>query len=313
MEIAELVLKYVEALVWPLVTVALVWGLRAHIKEAIGRLTRLETPAGSMEFAQEARELLDEAQQLTEPRPDWPAEARRTPPDPAPLPTPLPEPVPVPLPDPDPAPETDTDVPPPPESRPGGEPGSGQPQPDPGQPAPRWVYAEPPSEPRGAPDPWAVAGDERGASMRMLPHGRGERILSGERFADATAMASASPVGAVITAWTTLGDLGADILGQYGVQVDRSTFGAHHIPRLMDGLTGVSMSRRIDEVLSGLRRLRNTAVHRPDSVTPEAARDFVDSCRQVAAELRLYAPALPHGPTSRGSRTPSPGDVGGRA
>ncbi|WP_405390595.1 hypothetical protein OG596_23710 [Streptomyces sp. NBC_01102] len=318
MEIAELVLKYVEALVWPLVTVALAWGLRAHIKEAIGRLTRLETPAGSLEFAQQARELLDEAQRLTDPRSRRPDGAGLAPPDPAPLPEPvpasLPEPVHVPLPEPDPAPVTDTDVPPPPEFRPGGEPGSGQPQPDPGPPTPRWVYGDgPPSATRGAPSPWAVAGDERRGSMRMLPRGREEHVLPEELFTDATAMASASPVGAVITAWTTLGHLGADILRQYGVPVDRSRFGAHDIPRLLDGLTVVGMPRRIDEVLSGLRRLRDIAVHRPESVTPEAARDFVDSCRQVAAELRLYVPAFPHGPSSRRSRTPSPGDVGGRA
>jgi hypothetical protein len=149
--------------------------------------------------------------------------------------------------------------------------------------------------------------------MRMLPRGREEHVLPGELFADAAAMASASPVGAVITAWATLGDLGVDILRQYGVPVDRSSFGAHDIPQLLDGRTVAGMPRRIDEVLSGLRRLRNTAVHRPDSVTSEAARDFVYSCRQVAAELLLYTPDFTHGPSSRGRRTPSPGDVGGRA
>ncbi|MCI4045465.1 hypothetical protein [Streptomyces sp. TRM75563] len=66
MEIAELVLKYVEALIWPVATVALVWGLRTPIGRAIGRLSRLETPAGTAEFSAEARNVLDEAEEITE-------------------------------------------------------------------------------------------------------------------------------------------------------------------------------------------------------------------------------------------------------
>ncbi|MFE1731682.1 hypothetical protein ACFW6X_16195 [Streptomyces bacillaris] len=64
MEIAELVLKYIEALVWPLVTLTLVWGLRSHIGRAFGRMTRLETPAGAIEFETDAREVRDEAEEL---------------------------------------------------------------------------------------------------------------------------------------------------------------------------------------------------------------------------------------------------------
>ena len=61
-EVAELVLKYVQALVWPVVTLALVWSLRAQLRAALTRMTRVETPAGAIEFAAEAREVLDQAQ-----------------------------------------------------------------------------------------------------------------------------------------------------------------------------------------------------------------------------------------------------------
>ncbi|MGW4305087.1 hypothetical protein [Streptomyces californicus] len=66
MEIAELVLKYVDTLVWPVATVALVWGLRHPIKRAIARLSRLETPAGTMEFTEETREVLGDAVAIVE-------------------------------------------------------------------------------------------------------------------------------------------------------------------------------------------------------------------------------------------------------
>ncbi|WP_208884958.1 MULTISPECIES: hypothetical protein [unclassified Streptomyces] len=64
-EIAELVLKYVQALVWPGVTVGCVWVLRHQLTEALKRMSRVETPAGSIEFAAAARDVLDEAEELT--------------------------------------------------------------------------------------------------------------------------------------------------------------------------------------------------------------------------------------------------------
>ncbi|MGW1687461.1 hypothetical protein ACWCPO_23225 [Streptomyces albidoflavus] len=67
MAIAELVLKYLDTLVWPVVTVVLVWMLRAQIRQAFGRLTRLETPAGTLEFEAEARAVRDEADDLRAP------------------------------------------------------------------------------------------------------------------------------------------------------------------------------------------------------------------------------------------------------
>lgn len=62
MEIAELVLKYVEALVWPLVVVVLAWSFRRHLKRAFDRMTRLETPAGAIEFAEEAARTFEEVE-----------------------------------------------------------------------------------------------------------------------------------------------------------------------------------------------------------------------------------------------------------
>jgi hypothetical protein len=63
-EIAELVLKYVQALVWPLITLTLVYILRAHLRDAFARMTRVETPAGSTEFAVEARDVLNQAESV---------------------------------------------------------------------------------------------------------------------------------------------------------------------------------------------------------------------------------------------------------
>lgn len=63
-KVAELVLEYVKALVWPLVTVGLVWMLRNQIQAAFTRMTRLETPAGSIEFTSDAREVRNEAEEL---------------------------------------------------------------------------------------------------------------------------------------------------------------------------------------------------------------------------------------------------------
>ncbi|TBO59883.1 hypothetical protein EYS09_09700 [Streptomyces kasugaensis] len=68
MEVAELVLKYIQALAWPAVTVGVAWALRSHIQQAFARMTRLETPAGSIEFATDAREMRREAEELAQPQ-----------------------------------------------------------------------------------------------------------------------------------------------------------------------------------------------------------------------------------------------------
>ncbi|MFD8257720.1 hypothetical protein ACFV19_01980 [Streptomyces griseoluteus] len=63
MAVAELVLKYVEALVWPMVTLVLAWACRHHLKRAFARMTRLETPAGAIDFAEEARRTYDDTRE----------------------------------------------------------------------------------------------------------------------------------------------------------------------------------------------------------------------------------------------------------
>ncbi|MCX5406207.1 hypothetical protein OHA37_20310 [Streptomyces sp. NBC_00335] len=62
MEIAELVLKFVDTLAWPLVALGLAWAWRTNIGRAIGRMTRVETPAGALEFAAEVADIRREAQ-----------------------------------------------------------------------------------------------------------------------------------------------------------------------------------------------------------------------------------------------------------
>ncbi|MEU6434478.1 hypothetical protein ABZ874_09135 [Streptomyces albidoflavus] len=86
MAIAELVLKYLDTLVWPVVTVVLVWMLRAQIRQAFGRLTRLETPAGTLEFEAEARAARDEADDLRAPVVEGPADEGVSLPDPVEVP-----------------------------------------------------------------------------------------------------------------------------------------------------------------------------------------------------------------------------------
>lgn len=86
MAIAELVLKYLDTLVWPVVTVVLVWMLRAQIRQAFGRLTRLETPAGTLEFEAEARAVRDEADDLRAPVVEGPADEGVPLPDPGEVP-----------------------------------------------------------------------------------------------------------------------------------------------------------------------------------------------------------------------------------
>ncbi|XXZ49898.1 hypothetical protein AAGT00_16505 [Streptomyces cavourensis] len=208
MEIAELVLKYVEALVWPLVTIGLIWGLRRHIGGAIGRMTRLETPAGSIEFAMGAREVRDEAEELAA------ATAER-----------------------------------------------------------RESGAEPGPE-ATAPDP------EETSRISYGPSGF-------EEFREARHMVEASPVGAVIGAWNTLQRLSMDVLQRHPDAMPAFFRPGMPVPGHEVGraLAKVGMSERAVDVFDRLRKLRNTAVHGMEAVTPTAALDFVDSCLVLAREL----------------------------
>jgi hypothetical protein len=74
-EIAELVLKYLQALVWPGVVITLAVAFRRQLAEAFKRVTRLETVAGSLEFAEQALEAREDAQDLADGGLPAPAEA----------------------------------------------------------------------------------------------------------------------------------------------------------------------------------------------------------------------------------------------
>ena len=171
-EIAELVLKYVEALVWPAVTVGLVWGLRSHIREAFARMTRLETPAGAIEFETQAREVLSQAEEA----------AIATPP--GSLAQGIPQPRPQPW-SPHPAP-AGARAPAPERVEEGGPSARDEAPPSP---APQG----PPVPPGG---PWAPPPYAQPAAVEA-PHWR-------EQLGEARTMVDASPVGAVVTAWNAL-------------------------------------------------------------------------------------------------------------
>jgi len=69
-EIAELVLEYVKVLVWPTVLVVLMIRYRGEVGGLLKKMKSVTTPAGSVEFAEEAqrlREAAEEAPQLAGP------------------------------------------------------------------------------------------------------------------------------------------------------------------------------------------------------------------------------------------------------
>ena len=84
MEWAELVLKYVDALAWPVVIAGVIWAFRKQIKAKIGDLKDASTPVASASFfdrgAREVEELADraadrqEAKAAEEPQGEWLAE-----------------------------------------------------------------------------------------------------------------------------------------------------------------------------------------------------------------------------------------------
>ncbi|MGR3937860.1 hypothetical protein [Streptomyces sp. BRA346] len=224
MEIAELVLKYIEALVWPAVTVGLVWGLRNHIRDAFGRMTRLETPAGAIEFETQARHVLSQAEEVAmadPPGPYTPGVPAQGPqpwsPYPAPAGVPTPERVEEGL-----GPSASEEAPPP-----------AQPQPSPTQ------QGSPPGGP-WAPPPYAQTD-----AVEAAPLWR-------EQLQEARALVDTSPVGAIITAWNALQSVPNGVLPP-------------HTAGLVDQL----------------RLLRDKAMHQPETVTPAAARAYLQAAQMI--------------------------------
>lgn len=68
-EVAKLVLEYLKVVIWPVTVIGLMWFLRAHLREAFGRLTRVETPLGAADFEADARHLRERADELVLPGP----------------------------------------------------------------------------------------------------------------------------------------------------------------------------------------------------------------------------------------------------
>lgn len=319
-EVAELVLKYVRVLVWPVVTLVLVWSLRAQLRAALTRMTRVETPAGAIEFAAEAREVLDQAQGAADaappalPVPPLPGPPLPSAEWPAPYPREEPEPVPVgdasaggayagdaalgetaeetePVGDEEPAtPVT------PPDERPvpqpagpwGGYQGQGYDQDF--RLAPPLPSGHQPQQPYGQPQPYAqfpFYGQQQPQPYAQSqsygyqsPPGS-SRAPWQEKLREARGMSEVSPVGAVVTAWNALERLCLDVLEGGPVAPPR----AGSTVEMGFALAAVGLSPGALDVYERLRVLRDRAVHGAGDVTAGAARDFVDSCRAVGREV----------------------------
>ncbi|MEW2704365.1 hypothetical protein AB0948_05010 [Streptomyces koyangensis] len=254
MAIAELVLKYLDALVWPVVTVVLVWMVRAQIRQAFGRLTRLETPAGTLEFEAEARAVRDEADDLRAPGEEpgrvLPGAVRTGPGDwwPEDL-------------DEEPPPAEDEEPPPAEDAFP----------PDP---------EEGPYEfPRGG--VWGASsggGDDPYRSGPLPPARR-------DPFQDALELAADSPVRAVAAAWERLVECAVEVLDARGHPLGPQPY-AHSTEQIRGWLAGLGLPVEAQGVHRRLQALWNQAFQHPEAVTPAAAGDYVRSCRALAAELR---------------------------
>ncbi|MBF4135605.1 MULTISPECIES: hypothetical protein [Streptomyces] len=246
MAIAELVLKYLDTLVWPVVTVVLVWMLRAQIRQAFGRLTRLETPAGTLEFEAEARAVREEADDLRAPE----EEPSRT----------LPGSVRT---DPDGGWPQDEDQEPPPDV------GALPPDPE------HWPYEIPRGGAWGAP---SGGGDGPYRSGPLPPPQR-------DPFQDALDLAADSPVRAVALAWERLVACALDVLETRGRPLGPQPY-AHSTEQIRGWLAGLGLPVEAQGVHIGLQALWNQAFQHPEAVTPAAARDYVRSCRALAREIR---------------------------
>ncbi|MGA5577975.1 hypothetical protein ACPCK9_24505 [Streptomyces koyangensis] len=256
MAIAELVLKYLDALVWPVVTLVLVWMLRAQIRQAFQRLTRLETPAGTLEFEfeAEARAVRDEADDLRvpeeEPSRTLPGSVRTGPAGGWPQ-------------DEDEEPPPDEDQEPPPEDD------ALPPDPEEGP------YELPRGGAWGAP---SGGGDGPYRSGPLPPPRR-------DPFQDALDLAADSPVRAVALAWERLVAVALDVLETRGHPLGPQPY-AHSTEQIRGWLAGLGLPVEAQGVHRRLQALWNQAFQHPEAVTPAAADDYVRGCRALAAELR---------------------------
>ncbi|WP_445408035.1 hypothetical protein [Streptomyces albidoflavus] len=246
MAIAELVLKYLDTLVWPAVTVVMVGMLRAQIRQAFQRLTRLETPAGTLEFEAAARAVRDEADDLRapaeEPSRTLPGSVRTDPDDGWPQ---------------------DEDEEPPPDED------AFPPDPEEG----------PYEFPRGG--AWGAPSGGGDGPYRSGPPPPARR----DPFQDALELAADSPVRAVALAWERLVVCAVEVLDARGHPLGPQPY-AHSSEQIRGWLAGLGLPVEAQGVHRRLQALWNQAFQHPEAVTPAAAGDYVRSCRSLAAELR---------------------------
>jgi hypothetical protein len=243
--VAELVLKYIQALAWPLVTLGLAWVLRGQIRGAFARMTRLETPAGAIDFATEVRDVLVQADAAVG------VAGSGGPP------------LPVGWGDPN-APVGGS-----PYGEYGSADGGSAPQQPPVPPVP------PETQPRGGsappvPPPYGYPGPA------PYPYPSPRPVFGGLR--EARELVSLSPARAVISAWSTLGDFCVDVV----LERSGSRRVPRRSTEIVDVLKAAGLSQEGVTVFNRLARLRNRAEHDADTVTARAALDFLDSCQKMA-------------------------------
>ena len=301
-------LKYLRVLVWPTVTLAAIWTLRAQLRAAVERMTRVETVAGSIEFAAEARDVLNRAENAA--AADQPPAAPYNgllsyPPQPWQPPPGAPagqdaaaDAEPVPVPQQGDAARNDLPSPPPlpfPQQAPGGgEPPAGEPA-GPSPEAPPWSYGYPPQPryeyPLVYPFPPGPRQPAPGGGYDGVEAGRRSQRLQDLRHLRYTA--GDSPLTAVLDAWEIL----------YGLVLDVTASAEEASPRPQPPsrrsaatagrqLQVLGLSRESGDVFDRLRDLRNRAAHRVTDVTPVAARDFVESCLALAREIEMLEAAI---------------------
>ncbi|MEU5087777.1 hypothetical protein [Streptomyces sp. NPDC021356] len=290
MEIAELVLKYLQTLAWPAVAFGALWSLRVQLRAAVARMTRVETPAGSIEFAAEVRDVLHQAEGA--------ATGARSP---LPPPPPLAD-----MPPADswgrPASPWDTGT--------GTTAGASAdedeaPDPEPAYAAPGDGTAYDPTAPpvSAVPAPRTPDhGDHWGPALPSLPGPAGPRGGGAEgtgptvsqrleRLRYVRDTADSSPRTAIRTAWLLLSGLCEDVVGPL---VDGRAFG----PPYFAGGAEAGFSLRLERIglspgsvvaFDRLRKLHDRAGTGDTGVTPLAARDFVDSCLTLAREIAALA------------------------
>ncbi|WP_274709435.1 hypothetical protein [Streptomyces tubbatahanensis] len=290
MDVAELVLRYVEAVVWPAVTLVVAWCLRDYLREAFARMTRIETPAGAIEFEAEARQLRERAEEMVRQAPGTPAPGpapyggsgattpSRTPPSPSSSSDPYQQ---------QPPPGNPYEQPPSPAyPSPYGQPlPPGSPYPDPRPPFPR---PSPGPGHDGVPQPEPAPGQPAGtAGYGTPPHPRPPLPTASESpvaadFRDSWAIVDVSPVGALAAAWAALSaGLDAALPGLPAARADR---GSSALLRQRLGLAGAAPATLA--VYEGLRRLRDAAVDDGAPVSTSAARHFLAGCERVLGQVR---------------------------